>query len=63
MIRLELPSIKYKESYLKAVREIIERGAENESNEHYLRREYSKANTSKIDKLEHLKVGLKSIKR
>ena len=38
MIRLELPSIKYKESYLKAVREIMEKGAENESNEHYLRR-------------------------
>lgn len=38
MIRLERPNMKYKESYIKAVREIREKGKDNESNEHYLKK-------------------------
>ena len=38
MIRLERPNIKYKDSYIKAVQEIKKKGAENESNEDYLKK-------------------------
>lgn len=37
MIRLELPHIKYKKTYLEAVKEFQEQGEENISTEHYLK--------------------------
>ena len=37
MIRLELPNIKYKNTYLDAVREFIKLGSDNESTDHYFK--------------------------
>jgi predicted acetyltransferase len=37
MIRLELPNIKYKNTYIDAVREFIKLGTDNESTDHYFK--------------------------
>jgi len=38
MIRLELPHTRYKQTYLEAVKEFIEKGSDNESTDHYFRK-------------------------
>ena len=38
MIRLELPNIKFKQTYLDAVKEFIDNGSNNESTNHYFKR-------------------------
>jgi predicted acetyltransferase len=37
MIRLEFPSTKYKSTYLRAVKEFLKKGSDNESTDHYLK--------------------------
>ncbi|MGV8087143.1 MAG: GNAT family N-acetyltransferase [Candidatus Woesearchaeota archaeon] len=45
MIRLELPNIKYKKTYLETVKEFLEKGSDNVATEHYFRKS--------LDELEH----------
>jgi predicted acetyltransferase len=46
MIRLELPNIKYKKTYLEAVREFQEIGSDNDSTDHYFRQNLEDLNNS-----------------
>lgn len=46
MIRLELPNIKYKKTYLNAVKEFLEKGSDNESTEHYFRKSLDELDNS-----------------
>ena len=55
MIKLELPNIKYKKSYINAVKEIKEKGPDNESNEHYLTHSLEKLETNFEEFVQELK--------
>jgi predicted acetyltransferase len=41
MIHLELPNSRFKETYLKAVKEFQEKGSDNESTDHYLKQDFN----------------------
>jgi predicted acetyltransferase len=46
MIRLEFPNVKYKRTYLDTVKEFLERGSDNDSTNHYVRKTLEEWNNS-----------------